>query len=90
MCYHYISLLITWTLFLALPLGSLTKKLSPPWDNMHVKHSWDTVPTDWEDHGHPPSGTTIDLYVALQPYDEDALIDAIYEVSEPGHPRHVY
>ncbi|KAH8985704.1 subtilisin-like protein [Lactarius akahatsu] len=66
-------------------LASLAKPLSPPWDNMHVKHSWNAVPTNWVSLGRPPPGTTIDLYIALKPNREDALIDALYEVSEPGH-----
>ncbi|KAH9009682.1 subtilisin-like protein [Lactarius pseudohatsudake] len=69
-------------------LASLAKPLSPPWDNMHIKHSWNAVPTNWVSLGRPPSGTTIDLYIALKPNRENALIDALYEVSEPGHPRY--
>ncbi|KAH9062451.1 subtilisin-like protein [Lactarius vividus] len=55
---------------------------------MHIKHSWNAVPRNWESLGHPPSGTTIDLYMALKPQRENALVDALYEVSEPGHPRY--
>ncbi|KAH9164296.1 subtilisin-like protein [Lactarius sanguifluus] len=55
---------------------------------MHVKHSWNAVPRNWESLGHPPSGTTIDLYIALKPQRENAVVDALYEVSEPGHPRY--
>ena len=57
---------------------------------MQTKHSWNTVPENWESSGHPPSGTTIDLYIALRPHRENALIDVLYEVSEPTHPRHVH
>ncbi|KAH9170161.1 Pro-kumamolisin, activation domain-containing protein [Lactarius sanguifluus] len=69
-------------------LASFAKPLSPPWDNMHIKHSWNAVPKNWVSLGRPPSGTTIDLYIALKPNREDALINALYEVSEPGHPRY--
>ncbi|KAH8985664.1 subtilisin-like protein [Lactarius akahatsu] len=69
-------------------LASFAKSLSPPWDDMHIKHSWNAVPNDWVSLGRPPSGTTIDLYIALKPHRENALIDALYEVSEPGHPRY--
>ncbi|KAH9009121.1 Pro-kumamolisin, activation domain-containing protein, partial [Lactarius hengduanensis] len=55
---------------------------------MHIKHSWNAVPRNWESLGHPPSGTTIDLYIALKPRRENALVDALYEVSEPRHPRY--
>ncbi|KAF8259419.1 subtilisin-like protein [Lactarius quietus] len=83
MRYHPFSVT---TLFFA--LRSLAKQLSPPWDDMRIHHSWDNVPTDWEDYGHPPSDTTITLYVALQSHHENALIDALYEVSDPEHSRY--
>lgn len=57
------------------------------WDDMHVKHTWHAVPVDWESLGHPSAGTTIDLYIALEPERESALIDALSEVSNPRHPR---
>ncbi|KAI9441864.1 subtilisin-like protein [Lactarius indigo] len=49
---------------------------------------WGAVPTNWERLGYPPAGTTIDLHVALKSYDEDALIYALYEVSDPEHPKY--
>ncbi|KAH9174030.1 subtilisin-like protein [Lactarius sanguifluus] len=61
-----------------------------PWDNMRVKHTWSAVPANWETLGCPSAGTTIDLYIALNPHQESALIDALYEVSDPKHPRHVH
>ncbi|KAH9046089.1 subtilisin-like protein [Lactarius hengduanensis] len=57
-------------------------------DVKHIKHSWNTVPRNWDSLGRPPSGTTIDLYIALKPQRENALVDALYEVSEPGHPKY--
>ena len=86
MRYHCVFML---SILTAVLLGSLAKPLSSPWDDMHIKHSWNAVQEDWESLGHPPSGTTIDLYVALKPHHENALIDALYEVSSPTHPRHV-
>ncbi|KAH9044099.1 subtilisin-like protein [Lactarius deliciosus] len=59
------------------------------WDNMRPKHSWRTIPENWECLGLPTPGTLIDLYIALKPYRENALVDALNEVSDPGHPRHV-
>ncbi len=56
---------------------------------MHIKHSWNAVPKNWESLGRPPSDTTINLYIALKPQRENALIDELYEVSSPGHPKHV-
>ncbi|KAF8257577.1 subtilisin-like protein [Lactarius quietus] len=61
---------------------------TPLWDNMQVKHTWNAVPENWECLGPPPSGTTIDLHIALKPHRENALIDALYEVSDPRNPRY--
>ncbi|KAH9179049.1 subtilisin-like protein [Lactarius sanguifluus] len=83
--YHCISVLSVLATSL---LGVLAKRLSPPWDDMHTKHSWNVIPKNWMALGRPPSGTTIDLYIALKPQRENALVDALYEVSEPGHPRY--
>ena len=58
--------------------------------DMVAKHKWDAIPDNWVTQGHPPNRTTIDLYIALKPQHEDSLIDALYEVSEPSHPRHVH
>ncbi|KAH9054950.1 subtilisin-like protein [Lactarius vividus] len=85
MRYHLISVL---SVIAAIHLGSLSKPLSPHWDDMRIKHSWNAVPENWESVGCPLDGTTIDLYVALGPYHENALIDALYEVSNPDHPRY--
>ena len=83
-------LLSVYSVIAAIILGSLAKPLSPPrWSDMHTKHSWNAVPENWEFLGYPPNGTIIDLYVALKPYRESALIDALYEVSDPKHPRYV-
>ncbi|KAH9054785.1 Pro-kumamolisin, activation domain-containing protein [Lactarius vividus] len=61
-----------------------------PWADVRVKHAWRSVPGNWETLGCPSAGTTIDLYIALNPHQEDALIDALYQVSDPKHPRHVH
>ncbi|KAH9054084.1 subtilisin-like protein [Lactarius deliciosus] len=53
------------------------------WSDVRVKHAWSSVPTNWETMGCPSAGTTIDLYIALNPRHENALIDALYEVSDP-------
>ncbi|KAH8991641.1 subtilisin-like protein [Lactarius hatsudake] len=65
-----------------------TEHISPPWEDMHIKHSWSAVPKNWENLGRPPSGTTIDLYITLKPQRENSVVEALYEVSEPGHPRY--
>ena len=54
---------------------------------MRVKHSWGFIPEKWECQGHPPAGTTIDLRIVLKPHRESALIDALYEVSDPNHSK---
>ena len=74
--------------FLAvLPLAGFTAPVEP-WDDMRVMHTWHTVPVNWESLGHPSVGTTLNLYIALKPYRESALTDALDEISNPRHPRH--
>ena len=73
---------------LAAPLG-LATPLSLRWEDMRSKHSWGSIPEKWECQGHPPVGTTIDLRIALKPHRESALIDTLYEVSNPNHPKYV-
>lgn len=62
--------------------------LAPNWDDTYVKHTWNAVPTNWESVGPPPAGTTLDLRIALNPHRENALIEALYEVSDPTHPKY--
>ena len=88
MLYLYFRVFVLFILA-AVPLGISAKPLSPRWDDMHTKHSWNAVPKRWETMGHPPSNVTIDLYVALKPHRENALVDVLYEVSSPGNPKHV-
>ena len=59
------------------------------WDDMQVKHSWNDVPADWESLGHSSAGTTIDIDIALKSDRETAVIDALSEISNPEHPKHV-
>ncbi|KAF8491624.1 subtilisin-like protein [Russula emetica] len=83
---HWLSVL---SALATVPLGLATPH-SPRWDHMRVKHSWDSIPDKWECQGHPPVGTTvtIDLRIALKPHRESALIDALYEVSDPNHSKY--
>ncbi|KAF8264279.1 subtilisin-like protein [Lactarius quietus] len=69
-------------------LAVLTKPVVPSWDIMHVKHAWNSVPMNWESLGPPPVGTTISLHLFLKPHHENALFDALYEVSTPKHPKY--
>ncbi|KAH8983901.1 subtilisin-like protein [Lactarius hatsudake] len=82
---HLISVLFVLAASL---LGSLAKPFSPRWHDMRIKHSWNSVPENWECLGNPLSGTTIDLYVALKAHRENALIDTLHQVSNPNHPRY--
>ncbi|KAI9445624.1 subtilisin-like protein [Lactarius psammicola] len=75
--YHLFSMLST------APLCCLATPLTQSWDKMTVKHAWGAVPENWESRGHPPAGTTIDLYLELKSHRENALIEALYDVSEP-------
>ena len=88
MRYHPISVLSVIAIA-AVPLACHPKPLTQRWDNMHTKHSWDSIPENWESMGHPPAGTIINLHIALKPDQESALINALYEVSDPKHPKHV-
>ena len=80
---HWLSVLF---FFATAPVG-LTTPIAQRWDDMRVKHSWDSIPAKWEHHGHPQASATIDLRVALKPHRENALIDALYEVSDPKQPK---
>ncbi|KAI9454052.1 subtilisin-like protein [Lactarius psammicola] len=85
MRYHCISVL---SVLASVPLGSFAKPFSPHSGDMRIKHSWNAIPKNWESLGHPPSDTTINLYVALKPHRENALVDALYDVSSPRSPKY--
>jgi hypothetical protein len=67
----------------AVPLAVFATPRAPLWGDIRVKHTWGTAPDNWELVGPPPAGTTIDLYIARKPHCENAVIDALYEVSDP-------
>jgi tripeptidyl-peptidase-1 len=69
---------------------TLASPISARWDETQVKHVWNTVPKNWECQGYPPEETTIDLRIALKPDNENALVDALYEISDPNHPKYVF
>ncbi|KAH9035160.1 peptidase S8/S53 domain-containing protein [Lactarius deliciosus] len=64
--------------------GGLATPFASHWDDHRPKHAWNSVPENWKNLGHPPDETTIDLHIALKAQDENALIDALVEVSSPG------
>ncbi|KAF8261121.1 subtilisin-like protein [Lactarius quietus] len=71
-----------------LSLNAFATTLPSHCGSMRVKHAWSTIPENWVCLGHPPAETTIDLHVALKPQHENALIDALYKVSSPVHPKY--
>ncbi|KAH9018849.1 subtilisin-like protein [Lactarius pseudohatsudake] len=82
MRFHPLSVL------LVLPLNGLATPFTSHWDDLRAKHTWNSVPENWNNLGHPPADTAIDLHIALKAKNENALIDALIEVSSPGHPKH--
>ncbi|KAH9029515.1 subtilisin-like protein [Lactarius pseudohatsudake] len=69
------------------PFNGLATPFASHWDDFRAKHTWNSVPENWNNLGHPPADTTIDLHIALKAKNENALIDALIEVSSPGHPK---
>ena len=86
MLYYRLSVLVA-LLVIAVPFISFATPLASRWGEIRVKHSWDTIPEKWESLGPPLAGTTIDLRISLKPNSENALIDSLYEVSTPNHPK---
>ncbi|KAH9047230.1 subtilisin-like protein [Lactarius hengduanensis] len=78
MRYRWLSVLFVLTVA---SLTALATPLAQPWHDISVKHAWETVPHNWECLGPPPTGITIDLHVALQPKEENVLMEALYESS---------
>jgi hypothetical protein len=60
------------------------------WDDFRVKHAWATLPKKWNWLNYPPANTTIDLRIALKSCDDGALIDELYQISDPNNPKYVY
>ncbi|KAH8990963.1 subtilisin-like protein [Lactarius akahatsu] len=69
------------------PLRGLAA-FAPRWDDVKAKHTWNSVPENWENLGHPPAGTTIEIHIGLRAKNENALIDALYQVRSPGRPKY--
>ncbi|KAH9057760.1 subtilisin-like protein [Lactarius vividus] len=85
---RYYPLSVLFTLTTAAVVCGRTTPLAPRWDEMKVMHAWSTVPNNWESLGHPPNQTTIDFYIALKSQRENALVDALYQVSDPKSPKY--
>ena len=73
----------------AFPFPTLTIPLASRWVDMRVRHFWDVTPHKWGHLSTPSDSTPIDLRISLKPHHENALIEALYEVSSPNHPKHV-
>ena len=87
---HPMLSVLVLALLATVPLGpSPTTAIRSSWGAMRVKHEWNNIPDNWVALGHPPNGSTIDLYIALKPNRENALTNALYEVSQPGSPKQV-
>ena len=82
-------ILLSGSVLTAALINSLKTTPTSAWEKMLVKHMWDVIPDNWVTLGHPPDATTIDFHISLRPNRENALIDALYEVSQPGYPKHV-
>ncbi|KAH9035676.1 subtilisin-like protein [Lactarius hengduanensis] len=82
--YHLLSVL---PILATAPVNGLATPLTRLWDAKKVKHSWGAVLQFWESLGYLAADTTIDLYLALKPQHENALIDALLEVSTPERPK---
>ncbi|KAH9053077.1 subtilisin-like protein [Lactarius vividus] len=85
MCYPWLSVFFVLTVVFPTTLAT---PLVQPWHDISVKHAWNAVPDNWECLGPPPTGITIDLHIALQPQEENVLMEALYEVSTPGRPKY--
>ncbi|VDC03294.1 unnamed protein product [Peniophora sp. CBMAI 1063] len=70
-------------LAMAASLTAATPTPEARWANMQVKHAWERLPAKWSARGLPEDGTTIDLRIKLKSHDSDAIIKALYEVSDP-------
>ncbi|KAH9012922.1 subtilisin-like protein [Lactarius hengduanensis] len=68
--------------------GTFARRIGSLRDDLRAKHTWNSVPENWNNLGHPPADTTIDLHIALKAKNENVLIDTLIEVSSPGHPKH--
>ena len=82
-----------WTFVLPFLIAVILADFETPavhWDEMWVKHTWNTVPANWESLGNTTTGAIIDLHIALKPDRERALINALSEISNPRHPRHIH
>jgi hypothetical protein len=90
---HHMHFVLQVSIFITVGFKFLCGRATPfnsNWGDVHVKHSWSLVPDDWTNLGHPAADATIDLNIALKAQDENALIEALYEVSSPDHPKCVF
>ncbi|KAF8269615.1 subtilisin-like protein [Lactarius quietus] len=70
------------------PLCIIATPLQQRWGEMRAKSALKKVNPDWICLGPPVAETTIDLHIALQSQHENALVDTLYQVSTPSHPKY--
>ncbi|KAF8267216.1 armadillo-type protein [Lactarius quietus] len=70
------------------PLCIIATPLQQRWGEMHVKSALKEVNPDWICLGPPAAKTMIDLHIVLQFQHENVLVDALYQVSTPSHPKY--
>ena len=88
---RYLTLSVLLVLSAALLVGpAVPLRVPSTQGEMVVKHKWDVIPDNWLSLGPPPDDSTIELHIALQPSQKNALIDVLYEVSQPGYPKKVF
>lgn len=57
------------------------------WDDFEVKHAWTEAPKGWKCHGPAPADHVLDMRISLKQDRLEDLITALYEVSDPTHPK---
>ncbi|KAH9173609.1 hypothetical protein EDB89DRAFT_1905289 [Lactarius sanguifluus] len=84
MCYRWLFVV---SALIAAPLGALTTPFTTHWGDMRAKYMWNATPHNWEIldlryRGRPPRCASAQR--------GNSLIDALYEVSTPMHPKYGY
>ncbi|KII89301.1 hypothetical protein PLICRDRAFT_109130 [Plicaturopsis crispa FD-325 SS-3] len=57
-------------------------------EDFAVKHAWTSVPVGWDVHNVPTPDQLMTLRIGLKQHRMDDLIAALYEISDPAHPRY--
>lgn len=84
---HILSLLVKAAVVARVVLAT---PLARRWDDFEVKHAWVDIPAGWERHADAPRDHVLNLKISLKQDKFDDLIDHLYQVSDPSHPRYVW